>query len=102
MLILLITRQFLFCQASLKLFEKLVYNRLLNYLSQHSMLSYNQYGFRNNHDTSMAVFEMIDKITNATDSNTFSIGILLIRQKRLTGSVTISYSISLSIMVYVV
>ena len=67
-----------------KIFEKLVYIRLLNYLSQHSILSDNQYGFRNNHDSSMAVLEMIDKITNARDSNAFSIGILLICQKRLT------------------
>ena len=28
-----------------KIFEKLVYNRLLNYLFQHSILSNNQYGF---------------------------------------------------------
>ena len=60
-----------------KIFEKLVYIRLLNYLSQHSILSDNQYDFRNNHDTSMAVLEMIDKITNARDSNAFSIGIFI-------------------------
>ena len=57
--------------------EKLVNSRLLNYLSQHSILSDNQYGFRNNHDTSMAVLETIDKITNARDSNAFSIGIFI-------------------------
>ena len=60
-----------------KIFEKLFYNRLLNYLSQDSILSVNQYGFRNNHDTSMALLEMIDKITNARDSNAFSIGIFI-------------------------
>ena len=60
-----------------KIFEKLVYIRLFNYLSQHSILSDNQYGFRNNHDISMTVLEMIDKITNARDSNAFSIGILI-------------------------
>ena len=47
-----------------KIFENLVYNRLLNYLSQHSTLS----NFRNNHDISMTVLGMIDKITNARDS----------------------------------
>ena len=57
-----------------KILEKLVYNLLLSYLSQIYILSVNQYGFRNNHDTSMAAMEMIDKITNARDSNAFSIG----------------------------
>ena len=50
-----------------KIVEKLVYNRLLNYLSQHSILSDNQYSFRDNHDASMTGLEMIHKITNARD-----------------------------------
>ena len=66
-----------------KLFEKLVYIRLLNYLSQHSILSDNQYGFRTNHDTRLAVLEMIDKITNARDSNAVSIGIFIDLSKAL-------------------
>ena len=40
-----------------KILEKLVYSRLLNYLSLHSILSDNQYGFWDNHNTSMAVLE---------------------------------------------
>jgi len=60
-----------------KIFEKLVYNRLLTYLSKHSILYKNQFGFRANHDTSMAVIEMVDKISNAIDTNCFSIGIFV-------------------------
>lgn len=60
-----------------KIFEKLVYNRLLSYLDKQSILSNNQYGFRNNRSTYMAVIEMIDKITEAMDQNKYSIGIFI-------------------------
>ena len=60
-----------------KIFEKLVYNRLLNYLTRYSVLYQHQYGFRSNHSTSMAVLEMVDKITEAIDNNKFSLGIFI-------------------------
>ena len=60
-----------------KLYEKLVCNRLMNYLSKHSILHNNQYGFRSHHDTSMAVIDMVDKISAAMDSNEFSIGLFI-------------------------
>jgi hypothetical protein len=60
-----------------KIFEKLVYNRLLNYLSKQSILFKNQYGFRSNHDTCMAVINMVDKITAAIDANEFSVGLFI-------------------------
>ncbi|MGE5862423.1 MAG: RNA-directed DNA polymerase, partial [Nitrososphaerales archaeon] len=60
-----------------KIIEKLVYNRLINYLTKHAILYKHQYGFRNNHCTSMAIIEMIDKITDAMDNNKFSIGIFV-------------------------
>jgi len=60
-----------------KIFEKIVYNRLLNYLTKHSILYKHQYGFRSNHSTSMAVLEMLDKITDAMDNNKFSIGVFI-------------------------
>jgi len=60
-----------------KIFEKLVYNRVINFLTKHSILYSHQYGFRSNHSTSMAVLEMIDKITDAMDNNKFSIGLFI-------------------------
>ena len=60
-----------------KVFEKLVYNRLINYLTKFSILSNQQYGFRSNLSTSLAILEMVDKITDAIDSNTFSIGLFI-------------------------
>ena len=52
-----------------KLNEKRVYNRLLKYTSKHSILLLIRTVFRNNHDKSMRVLEMLDKITAAIDSN---------------------------------
>jgi hypothetical protein len=44
-----------------KVFEKLVYNRLINYLTKFSILSNQQYGFRSNLSTSLAILEMVKK-----------------------------------------
>jgi len=60
-----------------KFFEKLVCNRLASYLSNRAILCCNQYGFRSNHDTSMAVIDMVDKISSAMDSSQFSIGVFV-------------------------
>jgi len=60
-----------------KIYEKLVYNRLINYLDKHSMLNNCQFGFRSNRSTAMAVLQMTDKITEAMDKNQFSIGVFI-------------------------
>jgi hypothetical protein len=60
-----------------KIFEKLVYNRLVDYLNKHSILTRNQFGFRSSHDTCMAVAEMIDKISAAMDCNEYAVGIFI-------------------------
>lgn len=50
-----------------KTLEKVVYNRLFNYLNKHSILSDNQFGFRKNHSTSLALVHLLDMITAAID-----------------------------------
>ena len=46
-----------------KIFEKLAYNRLLNHIEKHAILNPNQYGFRKNHSTDMALIDITDKIS---------------------------------------
>ena len=58
-------------------FEKLVYNRLQNYLIKNNILTNNQFGFRCKHDTSMAVIEMVDKISTAIDNSEYSAGVFI-------------------------
>ncbi len=60
-----------------KLLEKVVNNRLVDYLNKWSILTQNQYGFRSNHSTCMAVIEMCDKITQALDENRYAVGVFI-------------------------
>ena len=45
-----------------KIFEKLMYNRLYNYLEFHYIIYERQFGFRNNHSTSHALINMIENL----------------------------------------
>ena len=60
-----------------KLLEKVMYNRLMAYLDKFMILCVNQYGFRKNHSTSLALIDLYDKISGAIDRNETSIGIFL-------------------------
>jgi hypothetical protein len=48
-----------------KFLERVIYNRMLNYLNKNSILSENQYGFRKKHSTSLALVDLYDKISLA-------------------------------------
>ena len=48
-----------------KILEKLFNKRLDNFIAKYDILS--QYGFRSNRSTSMALIELLEKLTNSTD-----------------------------------
>ena len=48
-----------------KFLEKIAYIRLINYIDKHKLLANNQYGFRKNHSTSLALLLLHDKISSA-------------------------------------
>ena len=50
-----------------KFLERAMYNRLLAYLDKFKILYDNQYGFRKNHSTSLALIDLYDKISDAID-----------------------------------
>jgi len=60
-----------------KIFEKLAYNRLLNYVEKHAIVNPNQYGFRKYHSTDMALIDITDKISQAIDNRLHSAGIFI-------------------------
>ena len=60
-----------------KITEKIVFNRLSKYLTDHSILHSNQFGFREKLSTSMALLELIDKLTEAADNKLTSIGVFI-------------------------
>ena len=55
-----------------KICEKLVSNQLQNYLIKNNILTNNQFGFSCKYDTSMAVIEMVDKISTEIDNSEYS------------------------------
>ena len=60
-----------------KILEKIVNNRLKLYIEHKSILSKCQYGFRRGHSTSLALLELVEKISTATDNSMFTIGVFV-------------------------
>ena len=58
-----------------KIFERLMYNRLLKYLTQKSILVQNQYGFREKHSTYMALLNLVGDISDQLDKKNYSVGV---------------------------
>jgi hypothetical protein len=54
-----------------------VYNRLIKYIDKHGILFDNQYGFRKTKSTSLALLDLIDKITSAIDKKEYAVWIFL-------------------------
>ncbi len=76
-----------------KILERLVYNRLTDFINQHDILSQNQYGFRKNISTSMALLDLVDKISTSIENNEFTIGIFIDLAKAFD---TVNHNILLS------
>ena len=54
-----------------------MYNRLYNFLTEHNILSMNQFGFRKKYSTFLALMDLLDNITKNIDGGNYSIGIFL-------------------------
>ena len=54
------------CMLS-KVFEKVMYSRLIEFLEENKILIVNQIGFRKNHSSYMALMVLIDKLTKALE-----------------------------------
>ena len=60
-----------------KFFEKVMYNRMINFINKRNILFDNQYGFKCQHSTSLALIRLIDQISSSIDSKKFCAGIFL-------------------------
>ena len=58
-------------------FEKVMYDRMIDFINKHNILFDNQYGFRSQHFTSLALIRLIDQISSSIDSKKFCAGIFL-------------------------
>jgi hypothetical protein len=64
-----------------KVFEKIVFTRLNEYLLKMNIIIPNQYGFRAHHSTSMALLDLYDKISQNIDDKKYVIGLFIDLQK---------------------
>ena len=60
-----------------KVLEKLFHSRLSNFIDRYSILNDNQYGFRKNRSTSLALLELVEKLTAGLDNKDITIGIFV-------------------------
>ena len=61
----------------LKVFEKLMYNKLYNFIEANDILYAHQYGFRRGHSTQQAIITLINKITKSLNSDDFVISVFI-------------------------
>ena len=76
-----------------KIFERLAYDRLYNFIAKHKILYEHQYGFRNDHCTYMAALSLIDRIAKGLDNRLTTAGIFIDLSKAFD---TIDHQILLS------
>ena len=66
----------LLCTLS-KVFEKVMYNRLIKFLQKFSVLYEYQFGFRRKRSTHLALITLIDQLTQAIENGEYVIGVFL-------------------------
>ena len=60
-----------------KIFERLMYNKLIQFLDQYNVLHQNQFAFRQVHSTHHALITLVDNITQSLDDGDIGIGVFL-------------------------
>ena len=50
-----------------KIYERIMYNKLIGFLDKYNVLYQNQFGFRQGHSTHHALITLVDKITKSLD-----------------------------------
>ena len=76
-----------------KIFEKLMYRRLLRFLEVHNILYSLQFGFQENHSIDQALVSLTEAIRNTLDNKRFGCGIFVNLQKALD---TVNHEVLLS------
>ena len=66
-----------------KVFERIMYNRLVAYLNENKILFSYQFGFRKQHSTYMALMTLMDKLTTCLDNDEYVMEFFLIFQRLL-------------------
>ena len=64
-----------------KIFEKLIYTRLVSFIQKHSVIAETQYGFQNNKSTSHAILDVLTNSYDNIESNDYTAIVLLDSKK---------------------
>ena len=57
--------------------ERIMYNRLFNYLATNEILYKKQFGFQERHSTEHVIMQLIDNINNSFEKNHFPLGVFI-------------------------
>ncbi|XP_065639530.1 uncharacterized protein LOC136072288 [Hydra vulgaris] len=60
-----------------KLFERVIYNRIFEYITKNNLFYPKQFGFQKNHSTEHAIVEIVNQITDRFDNNKFTLGVFI-------------------------
>ena len=60
-----------------KIIEKIMHKKLYNFLGEHNILFNNQFGFRKNNSTSLALIKITEKIKESIDNKKYGCGIFI-------------------------
>ena len=60
-----------------KVFEKIMYNHVLDFMDKNNLFYEHQYGFRQRHSTQHAIITLVDRITHSLDNGDIVISVFL-------------------------
>jgi hypothetical protein len=60
-----------------KILEKIMYDRVMTFVTKHNILYGYQFGFRKKHSTSLALIKLLDNITKSLDEEKMVLGVFL-------------------------
>ena len=68
---------FLYYRFSQKIFERYMYNHVVEFMDKHNIIYKYQFGVRQKHSTQQAIISLVNKITSCIDSGDLMIGVFL-------------------------
>ena len=61
----------------LKILERIMYNRLYQYLTENKILYPKQFGFQTGHSTKHAIVQLVDQILESSEYNKYTLGVFI-------------------------